>query len=101
MLSTITIQRLSTGTVYKLWLIALASFFIPFSTLMGVLSLFGFGSVNWNGQALRGVQGLIASPFIGVFLTLLFTAVFGSSSALGLWLYSKFRRLELTVVTDA
>jgi len=96
MFTTMSVQRLSTGTVYKLWFIGLSVSLVPLCILFGVLALFGFNTVTWNGQHLHGVSGFIVSLFIGVFIALMGTAFFGSAAAFGLWLYSKFRSLTLS-----
>lgn len=95
----VSVQRLSVGTVYKLWWVGLTLGMVPVGVLFGVLSLFGFNTVTWNGQPLYGVSGLMAGPLIGVFVALIFTGILGSAAALGLWLYSKFRPLTLHMMT--
>jgi hypothetical protein len=91
----ILITRLSAKTVYKLFLIAFVFSIVPFSVLMGIFSVFGAGTVKWNGEAIVGIKGLIASPFIGLFLACIFTGMLGTLSLFGLWLYSKFRPLKI------
>lgn len=90
MVEQLEIKRLTMGTIFKLLLIGGACSFIPFSLLMGVLSYFGASTVTWNGHALTGTSGLLASPFIGVFITILIAGFFGLFIAAGLWLYSRF-----------
>jgi hypothetical protein len=68
---------------------------IPLGVLFGVLALFGFNTVSWNGQPLHGFGGLIGGPLMGAFMALSFTAILGSAAALGLWLYSRFRPISL------
>jgi hypothetical protein len=93
--STISFRRLSVGSVYKLWLIGLTATLIPLGMISGILGLFDFDTVKWNGQQIHGITALFVGPLAGAFVSLLFTAILGSISALGLWLYSKFRRLTL------
>jgi hypothetical protein len=95
MFTEITVQRLSAGTIFKLAGLGLVITLIPFTFVMGVLAFFGASTVNWNQQQLTGWTGLIASPFIGMFLAALFTMFLGCCMAFGLWLYSKFRPLTL------
>ena len=95
MFTTISIQRLSTGTIYKLWLIGLTVSMTPLGLLLGIFAMLGFKAVTWNGQPLYGVAGLIAGPLLGVLLAVLFTAFLGSASAIGLWVYSKVRPLDI------
>ena len=94
---TIQIARLSVGSIYKLFGVGFLSFMVPFSTLMGVLALFGFNTVRWNGQPLTGVWGLLLSPFIGLFIAGVFTLFVGTLIALGLWLFSWVRPMTLKV----
>jgi len=70
---------------------------VPLGILSGVFAAFGFNTVTWNGQPLHGISGLIGGPFIGVFIYALITVVFGSASAFGLWLFSKFRPISILV----
>ena len=95
MFTEITVQRLSAGTLFKLASIGLGITLVLFALVMGVFAFFGASTINWNHQQLTGWRGLIASPFLGVFLALLFTAFLGCCMAFGLWLYSKFRPLTL------
>jgi hypothetical protein len=97
MFKEIIVQRVSTGTLFKLAGLGLTLTLIPFSILMGCLALFGASTVTWNEQPLTGVAGLLASPFIGAFVTGVFTIFLGACMALGLWLYSSFRPLTLRV----
>ena len=94
---TIQIARLSVGSIYKLFGVGFLSFMVPFSTLMGVLALFGFNTVRWNGQPLTGALGLLLSPFIGLFIAGVFTLFVGTLIALGLWLFSWVRPMTLKV----
>jgi hypothetical protein len=91
----IEIKRLSTGTIFKVLLIGGAFSIVPFSLVMGILSLFGASTVTWNDQPLTGFSGLIAAPFIGAFITLVISGLFGLFMAAGLWVYSKFKPLTL------
>lgn len=93
----ISATRISTGTVYKLWFVGLLTVMLPFGTLAGVLAAFGFNTVTWNGQLLHGFSGLVGGTFIGVFFPVLATSIFGSVSALGLWLFSKFRPISVSL----
>jgi len=97
---TLTIRRFRTGSVFRI--VAAGAFLslVPFACLMGVFALFGFHTVTWNHQPLTGIVGLIASPFIGLFLAALFTAFFGVCLAFGLWLYSKIRPLTLHILEE-
>jgi len=90
-------QRMGAGSVYKLVFTGLACGFIPLCILCGIMALFGLNTVTWNGQSVTGPSALVAAPLIGLFLSLLFTALFGSVIALGLWVFSKFKPTEIYV----
>lgn len=95
MFTTMSVQRLSAGTVYKILLVGLAASLVPLGVLFGLLALFGFDTVTWNGQPLHGWRGLLVGPLIGGLMAIMFTAIFGSAAVVGLWLYSKFRPMTL------
>lgn len=97
MFKELAVQRLSLGTVYKLLAIGMTAFLVPFSLLMGIFAYFGAGTVTWNEQPLTGISGLLASPFLGLFGSALFTAIMGTWLAIGLWIYSKIRPLTIKV----
>ena len=96
MFETTTITRFSFGTVYKILAIASSFSLVPLSVLMGLFAFFGAETIVWNGQHLTGLMGLIASPFVGLILSLIFTGFLGTLFACGLWLHSKLRPLHIT-----
>jgi hypothetical protein len=89
------VERIATGSVFKLLGAGLVFSLVPFASVMGVFALAGANTVTWNGKALTGLTGLAASPLIGFFLALFFTALIGVCMAAGLWLYSRLWPLEL------
>ena len=93
MSSKIEIKRLSFDTIFRLLFFGFLFSFVPFFIILGVLSLFGIGgtSFTFDGQVISGIPALIYSPFIGLFITLIFTAIFGIFICFGLWLFSKLR----------
>lgn len=99
MQDTIVIRRLRGGTLFKLIFIGNAAFLVPFTMLMGVLAFFDAGTtISWNEQTLTGLPALVAAPFMGVFMALMFSAFAWVSLYCGLWLYSRFRPLELEYI---
>ncbi len=100
MFTKISTTRISTGTIYKLWFIGLSASMLPFGTLFGILAMFGYNTVTWNGQPVHGLAGLIGGPLIGALVAVLFTAFLGSAAALGLWLFSKFMPISIAVKDD-
>lgn len=97
MSKTITIRKLSTGTIFKLIAIGNLCSIIPFSLLMGIFAFFDLATVSWNNQQLVGLEGLIASPFVGLFISLIFTVFFGILVSFGLWVFSKFRTIQIDI----
>lgn len=97
MFTTISIKRLSVASVYKLFAIGLTCGFVPLGVVFGVLAFFGAKTVTWNGDNLTGFSGLLVGPALSVMIAFLFTLVAGSACALGLWLFSLVRPVEITV----
>jgi hypothetical protein len=91
----LTIRKLGLGTLFKITFIGLVCGFVPLFTLMGILGYFGMADLTWNEQPLTGVSALVAGPFLGLFMALVFTMFIGVALGLGLFIYSKFRPLEI------
>ncbi|HEV7716962.1 MAG TPA: hypothetical protein VGO53_15290 [Steroidobacteraceae bacterium] len=96
----ICIRRLSTGSVFRLVAVGIFFSVVPFCLLMGVFAAFGFNAIRWNNEPVLGLKGLLISPFVGVFIGAIFTAVAGAGMAFGLWLYSKLKPMNLRVLED-
>lgn len=105
MITEMTIQRLSAGTVFKLTAIGLACSLLPLCIFFGVLAAFGAPTITWNGQHLTGVSGLAMSPVVGLMMTCFGTLFLGSACSFGLWVYSLVRPMSILVknvkVSDA
>lgn len=71
---------------------------LGFSFICGVMGIFGYDTVKWSGQTIHGVLALPVALFIGLFLSVLFTVFLGSITCLGLWVYSRFRPLQVKVL---
>lgn len=95
MFTRISLDRLYVGSVYKVVFIGLACFFVPLTLVFGLLALFGADMVFWNGQAIRGISGLLLSPVIGAMVVGFLSIFLGTACVVGLWLYSKFKPLSL------
>ncbi|HWU35878.1 MAG TPA: hypothetical protein VN023_11640 [Methylovorus sp.] len=95
MYESITTKKLSTGSTFKIIAIGTLCSMIPISIFMGVFALFGANTVSWNGKPITGLTGLAASPFIGLFISLVFTGILGTLVAFGLWIFSKFSTIEI------
>ncbi|MDF2182038.1 hypothetical protein [Neptuniibacter sp. CAU 1671] len=91
------IKKLSAGSVYKLIFIGSLLGMLLVTLFFGVLGVLGMETVSWNGQPVTGFKALLVAPMIGVMMSALFTAIFGSVIVLGLWLYAFYRPLTLYV----
>ena len=90
------VTRLTAGTVFRLVGVGLVCSMVPFSLLMGVFALFGAETVEWDGKPITGINGLLLSPAIGLFISAIFTLIMGTAIAIGLWIYSFFSPLEIS-----
>jgi hypothetical protein len=100
MKKSITIKRFTVGSMFKIVAIGSSISLISFAVLMGVFALFGAQTVHWNRQAVTGITGLIASPFIGVFLAAFATFFSWLGFAFSFWLFSQFGSLRVEYVSD-
>lgn len=91
----ILVRRLRTGSVYRLSAIGAVFGCVPLFALLGILASAGLVNLTWNNEVVTGARALVVGPIMGAIFALLCTAIFGSSLAFGLWIYSKFRTLCL------
>ncbi|CCH07004.1 hypothetical protein [Achromobacter xylosoxidans] len=91
----IQIRKLSLKSVFKLIAIGQYLAWIPFAILCAIGTFFGLGSIQWNGRVLEGLDALLISPVIGFIIATGVTLVVGTSTTVGLWLWSKLRPLNL------
>jgi hypothetical protein len=96
----LTVRRLAVGSVLRLIAVGFCFSLVPFFVLMGILAGFGKSTLTWNGAPVYGLKAVLLSPVMGVMAALLFTAVAGMGIVLGLWIYSKWKPLRLTVLED-
>lgn len=95
-MESLNIKKLSAGSVYKLIFLGSFAAFVPIFFVLGILAYFDLATVSWNAQAFTGFKAIIMSPLMGAFMSLIFTAVFGSIVAFGLWLYAFIRPMNIT-----
>lgn len=100
MIGVIEVRRLTTGSIFKLVAVGLFSAWMPLLLLFGVAAMFGAGTVSWQGSEVDGVPALFAAVFIGALMAGMGTLLFGATLALGLWLYSLVRPMELVYRQD-
>lgn len=100
MYKTILIQRLSFCTLYKLLSIGMATAII-FFTILSVVCNFFAGDENitiYNGYPVKGLHGVITGLFVSFSIFGMFTLLIGTFTAIGLWIYSKFNYVSITVL---
>ncbi|GHD95649.1 hypothetical protein GCM10011445_31820 [Pseudocitrobacter faecalis] len=91
----VTLKRIKPSSIYRLMLIGLGIPLQIFAVVCGVMGIFGADMVKWNDQPVHGILALPVAIFSALFVTVLFTAFLGSVTCLGLWIYSRFRPLEV------
>jgi hypothetical protein len=94
-MAVLTVAKLRAGTIYKLLGVGLMVALLPLFTLFGLLAAADLSTLTWNEQPVTGLKAIVIGPLMGVFLAAMFTAVIGSVTAFGLWLYSKFKPIEI------
>jgi hypothetical protein len=92
------IKRLSFGSLFKVIVVGWSISLISFATLMGAFAFFGGNTIRWNDKNITGFTGLIVSPFIGLFLTAIFTILCWFSFAFSFWVFSQFGHLRIKYV---
>lgn len=93
----LTVRRVAFGSVVRL--VAIGVFFsvVPFFALMGVLGGFGYSTLTWNHANVFGWKAVVMGPFMGLFAAALFTLFAVIGLGFGLWLYSLFKPVRLSV----
>lgn len=96
----LTLKKMSAGSLYRIHLLGLLCSLVPFGVFNGILGAIGITliAIRWNGEIVHGFPALIFSPLLFLLLALILTAIIGSLSWLGLWIYGQFRELTLRVV---
>ncbi|MEX2151551.1 MAG: hypothetical protein WD793_15160 [Steroidobacteraceae bacterium] len=94
----LTIARLTTATIYRIFFLGLLFGCVPIFLVLGILGYFDLATLHWNNRPVTGLRAVIAGPFIGLLFALVGTAFFGSAAAVGLWLRSKFLPLDIQYV---
>jgi hypothetical protein len=89
------IEKLSAGTVYKIFAIGLVAGLMPLFLIFGIFGAFGFEALSWNGQPVTGLKAIFLGPLMAVFMALIFTAILGSVCAFGLWIYAFIKPIQI------
>jgi hypothetical protein len=94
------IERLSAAAIYKWVFLGAFVICIPYQLVMGLLALFGFQTVSWNGQPVTGFRGLLLGPSLGFLAVVILTACLGTACVAARWLFSQIGSLEADVDDD-
>ncbi|AID27598.1 hypothetical protein DUQ00_02495 [Salmonella bongori] len=92
------VKRVKACIIYRLMLIGFGIPMVGFSFICGVMGIFGYDMVKWNNQTIHGLLALPTALFSGLFVSVLMTVFLGSIACLGLWIYSRFRPLQVKVL---
>ncbi len=79
MLSREHIEQLSAMAIYKRVLFGSLVLCVPYSLVTGLLALFGWPAVSWDGHAVTGFRGLLVAPCLGAFAAAILTASVGTA----------------------
>ena len=91
-------KKLKKKSLFKLIFV---STLIPmglFCLFCGITSAFGASTVNFNGEYQTGWQGLASAIIMFPFFVFIFTCCMWVGAALGLWMFSWFREIEIELV---
>ena len=91
-------KKLTKKSLFKLILFSSTVPIGLFFLLCGIASIFGAETVKWNGQPVIGFEGFLAALLMYPFFIFFFTAFSWVGAAMGLWMYSWFREIELEFV---
>lgn len=70
-LNEINLSQLPAGTIFKIGFLCNLGIWGVFGLLVGVMALFGFETVHWNGTYVTGFSGLI----IGLIISTIFAVI--------------------------
>ncbi|MDQ2077738.1 GNAT family N-acetyltransferase [Marinimicrobium sp. ABcell2] len=92
------IARMRGASIFKLTLMGSVMGCTLIMSVFGVGALFGLEILQWNEQYVTGIKGLVASPFIGAFVGLLFGVFSAVFVYVGLRFYSLFSGISLEYI---
>lgn len=98
---TIEIRKITAGTVYKLVSVGMLFAALPFGLLAGIMGAFGYDVVSLNGKYVYGITAFITAPVLACLISQVFTVFFGAFICLGLWVFSRFKRMNIRIVEDS
>jgi hypothetical protein len=88
------IERLPAATIIKWIFLGAAIVCLPYQSLMGLLALFGYHTVQWGGRPVTGLLGLLVAPLLGLLATVMLTVFLGAGCLLARWIFSRLEPIE-------
>lgn len=99
MLQELQTKGLSAGSLYKILLLGFLFSLGPLFIIAAICSYFGAHVLTLNGIYVIGLKGLITGFIMAPVFPLLFSSIFFIFIAFGLWLYTRFRTLNIKIKT--
>jgi len=101
-MKTLTIRRLSFGSVFKISAIGFGCILSPLTIVIGVLSYLGIEgfTISFNGQETLGPMILVHTAGMAALLPVWFGFCFGGIIFLGQLIYSRFRPIDIKYRID-
>jgi hypothetical protein len=90
----ISASDLTFGSLFRIFFWTSLAFWLLFGAVLAVLALLGMDTVNWNGQPVHGVQGLITGSLISAVIGAIVSSIGGLISALVVKLFGRFLPLS-------
>jgi len=94
-LGAIRFGNIPSGSMFKIGFFCNICLWGVFGTLVGILALFGYNTVTWNGAHVHGVQGLLFGVGIGVVFAFLGAVFLMIGGLLATWAARRFGFGEL------
>jgi uncharacterized protein involved in cysteine biosynthesis len=91
-------KKLKKKSLFKLIFVSMLIPMGLFCLLCGIAALFGAQTVSLNGEHQTGWIGLVAALVMFPFFVFIFTCFMWVGAAVGLWMYSWFKEIEIELV---
>jgi hypothetical protein len=95
MLETVRTRGLSAGTLFKLFFTGYFFSVGPIILFCGVLSIFGYGTISYDGETLTGLKGFLASLIMIPIFSFAFAIANWILIGFGVWMYTRFTYLKI------
>ena len=91
-------KKMTKSSLFRLLFIGFAIPLFPFMLACGIASAFGANTVTVNNRPVTGIMGLVAALIMYPFFCVIFPSIIWVGCAIGLWVYSKFRKINVEFV---